>query len=231
MFFFDSHYLLLVALPSFLLALWAQMKVQGALRRFNRVPAASGLSGAEAAATILRASGLAGVSIEMTRGFLGDHYDPSAHTLRLSPDVYSGRSLAAVGIAAHEAGHALQQAHAYAPLGLRTAIVPLAAMSNLAWPILILGLILRASPLGGLLVTGALLLFLALVVLQVVNLPVEYNASRRAREALLQCGVVSAQEDDGVKAVLNAAALTYVAAALGAILQFIYFLGLARRND
>jgi Zn-dependent membrane protease YugP len=231
MFFFDSHYLLLVAIPSFLLALWAQMKVQGALRRFNRVPASSGLSGAEAAATILRASGLANVGIEMTRGFLGDHYDPASHTLRLSPDVYNGRSLAAVGIAAHEAGHALQQARAYVPLGLRTAIVPLAAMSNLAWPILILGLILRASPLGGLLITGALLLFLTLVVLQVVNLPVEYNASRRAREALLQFGVVSAQEDDGVKAVLNAAALTYVAAALGAILQFIYFLGLARRND
>jgi Zn-dependent membrane protease YugP len=231
MFFFDSHYLLLVAIPSFLLALWAQMKVQGALRRFNRVPASSGLSGAEAAATILRASGLANVGIEMTRGFLGDHYDPASHTLRLSPDVYNGRSLAAVGIAAHEAGHALQQARAYVPLGLRTAIVPLAAMSNLAWPILILGLILRASPLGGLLITGALLLFLTLVVLQVVNLPVEYNASRRAREALLQFGVVSAQEDNGVKAVLNAAALTYVAAALGAILQFIYFLGLARRND
>jgi Zn-dependent membrane protease YugP len=231
MFFLDSHYLLLVAIPSFLLALWAQMKVQGALRRFNRVPASSGLSGAEAAATILRASGLANVGIEMTRGFLGDHYDPASHTLRLSPDVYNGRSLAAVGIAAHEAGHALQQARAYAPLGLRTAIVPLAAMSNLAWPILIVGLILRASPLGGLLITGALLLFLTLVVLQVVNLPVEYNASRRAREALLQFGVVSAQEDDGVKAVLNAAALTYVAAALGAILQFIYFLGLARRNN
>ena len=144
MFFFDSHYLLLVAIPSFLLALWAQMKVQGALRRFNRVPASSGLSGAEAAATILRASGLANVGIEMTRGFLGDHYDPASHTLRLSPDVYNGRSLAAVGIAAHEAGHALQQARAYVPLGLRTAIVPLAAMRNLAWPILILGLILRA---------------------------------------------------------------------------------------
>ncbi|MCX7003326.1 MAG: zinc metallopeptidase [bacterium] len=231
MFFLDSHYLLLVALPSFLLALWAQMKVQGALKRYSRVPAASGLSGAGAAAEILRASGINNVTIEMTRGFLGDHYDPSSHTLRLSPDVFNGRSLAAVGIAAHEAGHALQQAQAYAPLGVRSAIVPLAAMSNLAWPVLILGLILRASPLGALLVTGALLLFLALVVMQVVNLPVEYNASRRAREALLRCGIVSAQEEGGVKTVLNAAALTYVAAALGAILQLLYFLGLARRNN
>lgn len=230
MLFFDPRYVILVAVPSLILAIWAQIKVQGALRRYSRVPVASGLSGAKAAAAILRANGVQGVTIEPTDGTLSDHYDPVAHNLRLSRDIYAGRSLAAVGIAAHEAGHALQQARAYAPLALRSAIVPMAAISNLAWPILIVGLLLRATPLGGILVYGTILLFLAVVVLQVVNLPVEYNASRRAHEALLRHGIVNSSESVGVKAVLDAAALTYVAAALGAILQLLYFLSIARRQ-
>lgn len=223
---FDPAYITLVMLPSLAVALWAQFKVQHALNRYNRVPNQNGLSGAEAAAEILDANGIRNVSIEMTHGFLGDHYDPQRRVLRLSPGVYRGRSLAAVGIAAHEAGHALQQARAYLPLSVRSAIVPLAAFSNLAWPLLLIGLMLRMS----VLVNIGILFFLAVVVLQLVNLPVEYNASRRAREALLRLGIVGVHEDQGIKAVLNAAALTYVAAALGAVLQLLYFIGLARRD-
>ncbi|MCX7847389.1 MAG: zinc metallopeptidase [bacterium] len=226
MFWLDPTYLLLVMLPSLIVALWAQLKVQSALNRFSRVSNANGLSGAEVADEILRAHGINNVQIAMTHGFLGDHYDPVRRTLRLSPQVFRGRSLAAVGIAAHEAGHALQQAHAYAPLALRTAIVPLAAFSNLAWPLLVLGLAFRIA----FLVNLGILFFFAVVLLQLINLPVEYNASRRAREALLRLGLVTPLEDRGVKAVLNAAALTYVAAALGAVLQLLYFIGLARRE-
>ena len=227
---FSSGYLLLVALPSLLLAMWAQTKVRGALARYGRTPAHCGLTGAEAAAAILSAHGVRDVAIEPTTGWLGDHYDPAARVLRLSPNVFNGLSIAALGIAAHEAGHALQQASAYAPLALRTAIVPMAAMGNFAWIILMIGLVLRMSPLGPVLVLAAILLFLAAVVLQLVNLPVEFNASRRARAALMQLKLVSGDEAHGVKSVLDAAALTYVAAALGAILQLIYFIGLARRR-
>jgi len=223
---FDPTYIMLVMLPSLIVALWAQFKVQHAMSRYGRVPNQNGVSGAEAAEEILAANGIDDVRIEMTRGFLGDHYDPQRRVLRLSPEVYRGRSLAAVGIAAHEAGHALQQARAYAPLALRSAIVPLAAFSQLAFPLLVIGLILRVS----LLINLGIILFLAVVALQLVNLPVEYNASRRAREALLRLGIVGVHEDRGVRAVLNAAALTYVAAALGAVLQLLYFVGLARRD-
>jgi hypothetical protein len=226
MLFISPVYLIMVALPSMLIAFWAQAKVKSAMAKYSRVANHAGLSGAEAAEHILRGSGVNDVTITTTRGWMSDHYDPTKKELRLSPDVHEGRSLAAVGIAAHEAGHALQQAHAYAPLMLRSAIVPMAAMSNLAWPILIAGIIFKLAAL----VNAAVILFLGLVVLQVINLPVEYNASRRARTALLNFGIVSPDEDQGVKAVLNAAALTYVAAALGAILQLLYFIGLARRN-
>lgn len=226
MMWFDPAYMLFVMLPSLVVALWAQFKVQHALSRYRRVPNQAGLSGAEAADEILRANGIDDVSIEMTHGFLGDHYDPQQRVLRLTPEVYRGRSLAAVGIAAHEAGHALQQAHAYLPLSVRSAIVPLAAFSNLAWPLLVIGLMLRI----GLLVNLGIVFFLAVVALQLVNLPVEYNASRRAREALLRLGIVGVHEDQGIRSVLNAAALTYVAAALGAVLQLLYFIGLARRE-
>ena len=230
MIFLSPMYLIMVVLPSFLLAMWAQMKVKGAMAKYGRVANHRGLTGAQAAAEILDASGVHDVEITTTQGWLGDHYDPTKRSLRLSPKVYNGQSLAAVGIAAHEAGHALQQAHAYAPLAVRNAIVPMAAMSNFAWPILILGIIFRMTAFGMIMMNLAIFVLLGVVALQLVNLPVEYNASRRAREALLRFGVVSADEDAGVKAVLNAAALTYVAAALGAILQLLYFIGLARRN-
>lgn len=226
MMFLDPFYLIAVALPSMLIAFWAQAKVKGAMNKYSRVAARCGLSGAEAAAEILRSNNVTDVEITTTQGFMGDHYDPSKRVLRLSPNVYQGRSVASLGIAAHEAGHALQQARGYLPLSLRSAIVPMAAMSNLAWPLIIIGFIFKLT----FLVYIAIFVFLGVVILQLINLPVEYNASRRAREALLSTGIVSRDEDAGVGAVLNAAALTYVAAALGALLQLLYFIGLSRRN-
>jgi Zn-dependent membrane protease YugP len=217
-------YFLTVVIPSLIIALWAQAKVRSAMSKYNRVASGRGYTGAQAAQEILTRSGISDVEITTTRGILGDHYDPVNKVLRLTPGVFNSSSITAVGIAAHEAGHALQQAHAYAPLSLRTAIVPMAAMSNLAWPVLILGIILHFTPL----ITAAIVLFFGLVLLQLVNLPVEYNASRRAREALLQFGIADRNEIMGVNEVLSAAALTYVAAALGSILQLLYLIGLRR---
>ena len=218
------HYILIIGIPSMLIALWAQTRVRTAMAKYHKIACGHDVTGAQAAQEILNRSGVNDVEITTTNGLLGDHYDPVKKVLRLTQDVYNGRSITAVGIAAHEAGHALQQAHSYAPLSLRSAIVPMAALSNLAWPILIIGIILHATPL----VMAAIVLLLGLVLLQLVNLPVEYNASHRAREALLQYGIVDRNEAMGVTEVLNAAALTYVAAALGSILQLLWFLGIRR---
>ena len=223
---FDPMYLLFLA-PALLLGAWAQMKVKSAYAHAMQMPARSGLSGAEAAAHIMRAHGLNSVTIEPTRGFLGDHYDPRGKVLRLSPEVYQGRSLAALGIAAHEAGHAIQDAAGYAPLGLRNAIVPMASFGgNLTWILVIAGLFLHLTGL----IWAGIVLFSVVVLFQLVNLPVEFNASRRARQVLLANGMITQQEDPAVGKVLNAAALTYVAATLTAILQLAYLLTLANRR-
>lgn len=217
---FDPLYLIIVG-PALLLALWAQMRVKGAYAMYSRVPASSGLSGAEAAASALQAAGIYDVSIEAVRGFLSDHYDPRTKTLRLSPGVYSGRSLAAVGIAAHEAGHAIQHARNYGPLALRSFIVPVASFGSwLAFPLIFLGFLMQAA---GMVQLG-ILMFSVLVLFQFVTLPVEFNASTRAKEALASSGIVHGREEmDGVSAVLGAAAWTYVAAAVSAALQLLYF--------
>jgi Zn-dependent membrane protease YugP len=179
------------------------------------------MTGAEAAHRILQADGLDHVGIEETRGFLGDHYDPRHKVLRLSPDVYHGRSLAAVGIAAHEAGHAIQDRVRYAPLAIRNGIVPLASVgSNLSFIVFIAGLFMNWT---GLMLAG-IIMFSAVVLFQLINLPVEFNASSRARQVLLTNGIIAADEDRGVGKVLNAAAMTYVAATVTAILTLLYFL-------
>ncbi len=179
------------------------------------------MSGAEAAARILRDQGLTHVGIEPARGFLGDHYDPRHKVLRLSPDVYQGRSLAAVGIAAHEAGHAIQDQAGYAPLALRNAIVPLANFgSNAPWIILLAGFVLQSFNL----IVAGIVLFSAVVLFQLINLPVEYDASSRAREVLVSSRILSEDELPPVRRVLNAAALTYVAATLTAVLTLLYYL-------
>jgi Zn-dependent membrane protease YugP len=218
--FFDPLYLLFLA-PGILLALWAQFRIKSAYHEASQIPARSGYSGAEAANAVLHAANVSGVQIEPTEGFLSDHYVPGEKILRLSPDVYAGRSLAALGVAAHEAGHAIQGARRYPLLVIRNAIVPLAAFgSNAAWIILILGFALQ---LFGLILAG-IVVFSLTVVFQLVNLPVEFDASRRARLALVSAGLVAPDEDATVGKVLNAAALTYVAATLTSVLTLLYFL-------
>lgn len=217
---FDPMYFVFLA-PGIILAAWAQWRVHSAYGEASQIPAASGYSGAEAAAALLQSAGVPEVQIEPTEGFLSDHYVPGEHVLRLSPDVYAGRSLAALGIAAHESGHALQDAQRYPLLVLRNGLVPVAAIGgNLSWIIIMVGFALAS--LNFILVGIAA--FSVTVICQLVNLPVEFDASRRARIALVDSGLVTAEEDQIVGRVLNAAALTYVAATLSSILMLLYYL-------
>ncbi len=216
---FDPLYLVLLA-PAMIFAAAAQWMVTSAYGKAKRVGTRSGFTGEQAARRILEMNGVHDVGIEPTRGFLGDHYDPRHRILRLSPDVYSGRSLASVGIAAHEAGHAVQHAVGYGPLAIRNAIVPLAGFgSNSAMILFIIGMVMNAM----LLMKAAVVLFAAVVVFQLINLPVEFDASARAKRLLVDYGIIQSDELPGVNKVLNAAAMTYVAATLTAILQLLYF--------
>lgn len=234
MFFFSPLYLVMIA-PAIILAIWAQMKVKSAFAKYSQVGNSSNMSGAEAAARMLEGFGLRVVSsgkeaqsmnnavaIEQVQGFLSDHYDPKAKVLRLSPKVYQGRSLASVGIACHEAGHAMQHAKGYAPLELRNFMVPVASFGSwAAFPIILLGFFLHAV---GLIQLG-ILLFAAIVLFQLITLPVEFDASNRAKESLVQFQIIrSGGESQGVSAVLNAAAWTYVAAALSSVMTLLYYI-------
>jgi Zn-dependent membrane protease YugP len=218
--FFDPLYFLFLA-PALLLALWAQWRVRRAFAEASRIRPRSGYSGAEAAQAVLQAAGVPGVQIEPVQGFMSDHYVPGQRVLRLSPDVYAGRSLAALGVAAHESGHAIQDASRYPLLVLRSGLVPLATVgSNLSWIIMLVGFALSSFNL----ILLGIAAFSLTVVFQVVNLPVEFDASRRARLALANTGLITADEDVYVKKVLDAAALTYVAATLSSIMTLLYFL-------
>jgi uncharacterized protein len=232
MFFFDPLYLI-VALPALLLGLWAQMRVKSAFGRYSQVRAASGISGAQAARRILDANGLQHVAVERVGGFLSDHYDPRSKTLRLSPAVYEAPSLASVGVAAHEAGHALQDQQNYAPLQLRSAMVPAVQFGSWLGPIIFFVGLMMSTAFGETLAWVGLILFAATAVFALVTLPVEFDASRRAKQLLVAQGIVSQQELPGVNKVLDAAALTYVAAALQAIVTVLYYayLLLGRRSD
>jgi Zn-dependent membrane protease YugP len=217
---FDPMYLVFVG-PAMLLALWAQLRVQSAYAEASRIPSRRGLSGAQAAGAVLDDARVPGVRIEPVEGFLSDHYVPGEKVLRLSPPVYAGRSLAAVGIAAHESGHAIQDARRYPLLVLRNALVPVASFgSSLSWIIILVGFALASMAW----IKIGILAFSATVVFQLVNLPVEYDASRRARLALVDGGIIDREEDVVVKRVLDAAALTYVAATLSSVLTLLYFL-------
>ena len=226
--FFDPVYFLYVG-PAILLALWAQVKVKSAYAHASKIPARSGLSGAETAQRILNVHGISNVAIEPADSFLGDHYDPKHKVLRLSPDVYHGRSLASLGIAAHEVGHAIQDATAYGPLAFRSGLVPMASIgSNMSVGLIFAGIILGFT---GLAVVG-LALFGVVVLFQLVNLPVEFNASKRARQVLLANGMVTTEEDRVVGKVLSAAAMTYVAATITAIVTLLYYASrVAGRRD
>jgi Zn-dependent membrane protease YugP len=213
-------YLLFLA-PGILLALWAQARISSAYRRASQIPAASGYTGAEAAAALLRASGVGEVGIETVPGQLTDHYSPGEKVLRLSPDVYEGQSLAALGIAAHEAGHAIQDARRYPLLSLRNGLVPLANIGgSIGWIMIAAGLVMALSGL----VYAGIAVFSMTVLFQLVNLPVEFDASRRAKAELVGNGLIAQHEEREVASVLNAAALTYVAATLTSILTLFYFL-------
>jgi len=224
---FDPMYLVFM-IPGFLLSLWAQLKVKGAFKKYSQIASSSGMTGAQIARTILDSNGVTGVRIELANGMLSDHYDPANRVLRLSEPVFHGRSVAAAGIAAHEVGHAIQHKMAYSPLVLRQTLAPLAMIgSNVSWLLLLGGVFLQWS---GLMWAGVGLFSLA-VLFTLVTLPVEFDASRRARELLPQLGLVSGSDRDGVSAVLSAAAMTYVAAAATAILQLVYFILRAQSRD
>jgi Zn-dependent membrane protease YugP len=224
--FFDPLWLLFAA-PGALLGMWAQYRVTSTFNHYAQVPTARGMSGAEIAAAILRVQGIHDVGIEPVQGMLSDHYDPTSKTLRLSPDVYAGRSVAAAGVAAHEVGHAIQHAEGYAALRMRSAMVPvLSITSHLSMPALMIGLMLSAggSALGSMVLWLGIAMFSVMVVFQLVTLPVEFDASRRALLAIERGGIVSGAELSGARSVLSAAALTYVAAAVSSAMQLAYFL-------
>ncbi len=223
----DPMYFLYIA-PALILAFLAQARVRSAMSRWSKEPLSKGLTGVEVARRVLELGGVTGVQIELSSGWLSDHYDPRSRTLRLSEANYHGRSVAAAAIAAHEAGHAMQHAQKYAPLALRSVYVPFAAVgSNLAIPLAIAGMIFRYPPL----VLAGIVLFAGVVAFQLLTLPVEFNASRRAKRVLIDGGIVTGDhEARGVSAVLNAAALTYVAATLQAILTLLYLLSRYRRS-
>jgi len=210
-----------------ILAAYAQAKVNSTYAKYSEVPSASGKTGLQIAQAILTANGLSDIRVEPGQGFLSDHYDPIQKRIQLSPQNYEDSSVAAVSVAAHECGHAIQHAQGYVPLNMRTAIFPMANIgSNLAWIFIIAGFIFanRLSVFGVGLLDIGIFLFTFSVLFQLITLPVEFDASRRAIVQLNQLGLVAPEEQQGAKKVLDAAALTYVAAAAAAVLQLIRLL-------
>lgn len=229
--FFDPLWLVF-AIPPLLLMLYAQHRVQSTYARYAQEANMLGMSGAEAAARLLRSEGLGDVSLEISEGHLSDHYDPTSKTLRLSPDVYSTPSVASLGIVAHEVGHAVQDARAYAPMRVRAGLVPAVSFgSSLAPWLFLAGLFLQMAGLVWL----AVVFFAGAVLFHLVTLPVELDASRRARIMLQANGLVSTQEYAAADAVLRAAAFTYIAALVQASAQLLYFvftaMGMTRGSD
>jgi Zn-dependent membrane protease YugP len=231
MFFIDPLYLLL-AIPPLLLGLWAQFRVQSTFAQYARVRTSTGVDGAHAARKILDINSLQTVNIERVAGTLSDHYDPRHKVLRLSQDVYATPSVAAVGVAAHEAGHALQDKVSYGPLRLRSAIVPAVNIGSWLGPIIFMIGFFMAGTFGNTLAWVGVVLFGATAVFALVTLPVEFDASKRAKQQLASAGILSPQEIQGVDKVLDAAALTYVAAAVQAVTTVLYYvLLMGRRRD
>lgn len=219
---------ILFMLPGLLLGLWAQMRVKSAYAKYSRVPTRAGLPANEAVRRLLRQNGAEQITVTETAGELTDHFDPRTDTLRLSQGVYHSTSVAALGIAAHEAGHALQKQQHYPFLSLRTALVPVVNIgSSLSWPIFLAGLIFSWEPL----MTAGIILFAAVVLFTLITLPVEIDASRRAMAMLSGSGYLTAEEEKGAKSVLTAAALTYVASFVSAMMQLLRLLALSRRRD
>jgi len=232
--FFDQYYLLLVV-PTMLLTLWAQFMVTSTFKKYSKVPCSKGITGTDAAALLLRTNNINDVKVEPVKGSLTDHYSPSDKKLRLSEPVYGSTSIAAVGVAAHEAGHAIQHATHWSPLGLRSTLVPVANIGSRFGPWLaIAGLAIPASSsysgIGSLLLNIGIILFSGAVLFYVITLPVEFNASHRAITVLRANNVLNEKELNGVKKVLTAAALTYVASALSSIANLLRLILLSRRR-
>ena len=226
---FDGTYVLIIL--AFLISALVSAKMNATFSKYSKVRSYCGMTGAQAAQRILSSAGIYDVRIEHVSGKLTDHYDPSNKVLRLSDAVYGNTSIAAIGVAAHECGHAVQHAKNYDPLSVRSAIVPVANFgSQLSWPLFLAGLIFSFRPL---LMIG-ILLFCAALLFQIVTLPVEFNASARALRMLDETGIMGRQEIRGTKKVLRAAAMTYVAAVIGSLLQLLRLLilsGAFRRRD
>ena len=220
-------------IPAILLTLYAQAKVNSAYSKYARVANRRGMNGAQAARMILDANGMSDVPIQMVSGKLSDHYDPRRRVMRLSSQVYNDPSVASIAIAAHEAGHAIQHSVGYSPLQIRNTIVPVVNLcSNMAWPILMVGLVLGHSAMGDMVFNLGVLLFSTAVVFQLITLPVEFNASKRAMEQMEAMGIVADhQEARGARKVLTAAALTYVAALAMAVSNLIRILAMRGRRD
>lgn len=224
---------LLFSLPALILGFWAQLKVQGAFRKYSNVRSYTGLTGAEVARRMLDTHGLSSVQVEPTQGMLTDHYDPRAKVLRLSAGVYQSNSLAAAGVAAHEAGHALQDSTGYGFLNLRSLMVPTVQIGSWLGPIIFMVGLFMSGSMGTNIAWIGLVIFAATAVFALVTLPVEFDATRRAKAWLTDSGVIYAEERNGINAVLDAAALTYIAAAIQAISTIMYyaFLLLGRSRD
>jgi Zn-dependent membrane protease YugP len=218
--FFDPMYFVFVG-PALLLGLWARWRVKSTVKKYAQVATRGGMTGADVAQSILDSEGITDVRIEPVRGFLSDHYDSRHKVLRLSPQIYNGRSVTAAGIAAHEVGHAIQHARNYAPLAFRQVVAPAAAIgSNLSFFLIFGGILLHATGLAWFGVAA----FSVAVMFTLVTLPVEFDASARAKRVLTDMGLVTQTEGQGVSAVLNAAAMTYVAAAVAAVAQLAYWI-------
>ena len=218
---FDMKYILFVVVPTLVMSGLASLLVKSAFAKYSQVATRRGYTGAEAAQILLEQAGITDVRIEPTHGFLSDHYNPATKTLALSEQVYASRSVAAIGVACHEAGHAIQHAYNYSPLWMRSALVPVVGFgSNAANILLMLGFFMNFKPL---LVLGVIC-FATIVLFQLVTLPVEFDASARAKRLSVEAGIISADERRGVDSVLNAAALTYVASFASGLLTLLYYM-------
>ncbi len=217
---FDPVYFLFIA-PGLALSLWASWRVKSNFKKYSKVRSSRGITGAEAAAELLRTANIDDVKIVRTKGQLSDHYNPINKTLALSESVYDSSSIAAIGVATHEAGHAIQHAKHYGPLWVRSMLVPTANIgSSIGYIVMLIGLFMAST---NMVLVGAVL-FSMVLLFQIVTLPVEFDASRRAKALVVEHGIILPQEREGVDRVLNAAALTYVAAAISTLLTLLYFL-------
>lgn len=229
MFFYYDYYYLILVVPAIIISIWAQYKVQSTFNKYSRMRASRGYTAAELTRKLLDENELYNVSIERVSGNLTDHYDPTANVIRLSDSVYNSTSVAAIGVAAHETGHAIQYAKKYAPIKLRNAVIPISQIgSKLSIPLIILGFIFSFRPL----VLGGIVLFALVALLQLITLPVEFNASRRALVFLENGDYLYGEELNGAKKTLSAAAMTYVAALLVSLMQLLRLVLLfGRRNN